>query len=76
VKFDKDTVCGFWDFNDHLPLKKEKFTPLDKTFFPGAFTYHMHLKDCGNTIRNTSFFVYFEETFGSKLGISLDEKKL
>jgi hypothetical protein len=64
-------VCGLADFNDQVTADRKMYTPLDKTFFPGAFTFHIHLKNAGNAIRNGSFFVYFEEFWSEKLGLQL-----
>lgn len=59
------TPCGFRDFNNNLDVERKDFQP--DNFFPGAFTYHLHLKDCKTLIKNNSYFQYFEDYFKSVL---------
>ena len=66
-RYDNFTICGFRDFNVNLPIKFEEFSAQNSTIFPGAFTYHIHLKNCGDVIRNDSYFNLLERHFKSKL---------
>ncbi|CAF0726946.1 unnamed protein product [Brachionus calyciflorus] len=61
----KEAICGFQEFNNEKKIDEKKFNPDD--FFGGSFTYHLHLVNCGNNIRNDSYFQYFENYFEKNL---------
>lgn len=65
----KAKICKFADFYD---LIVNDFNIEE--FFPGAFTHHLHLKNCGTCIvSNTSYFYHFEKHFSHKLGIHFED---
>ena len=64
VKINK-SICSFQEFYD-LSISEEEFS-MSK-FFPGAFTYHLHLGSCGTCkINSNSYFYHIEKYFKSKL---------
>ena len=67
---DTTSVCGFAEFNNRQFINASEFD-VDR-FFPGAFTYHLHLKNCGKNIINGSYFVFIEDYFRSLLKAKLN----
>lgn len=60
------SVCNFEDFTKKNLINETEFQLKD--FFPGAFNYHIHLKNArANIISTNSYFVYFENYFKSYL---------
>lgn len=81
-RFNNQSVCNFDEFINFKFINEVDFKP--QNFFPGAFTYHLHLSDFSrNTllgfnlfknvylIRNESYFEYFENYYS--LILELDE---
>lgn len=66
-KMDQNSVCSFKEFNSKNLIKEDLFHP--EKFFPGAFTYHLHLANCGSEIRNDSYFRYFEKYYKKILNL-------
>jgi hypothetical protein len=61
----KSNVCKFSQFYDQ---KVDTF--IAKDVFPGSFTHHLHLGNCGECIiKNGSYFYHFQSYFESKLGL-------
>ena len=62
-----NTICCFSDFYDHI-ITRQEFIDNGGKFFSGAFTYHIHLNNCGSCkIRNDSYFSQVENYLKSKL---------
>ncbi len=56
------SVCYFDEFTRKEFFSDEKkFQP--EQFYPGAFTYHLHLDKAGPFISNNSYFCHFERYF-------------
>lgn len=62
-----ETVCGFNEFNNRRLVNIKNYSI--ENFFRGAFTYHLHLVDCGLNIRNDSLFYLFENFYYKRLGL-------
>ena len=58
------SVCFFDEFSQTYFINETEFSP-DK-FFPGSFTYHIHLGHF-NLLNEHSYFQYFENYFVSRL---------
>jgi hypothetical protein len=59
------SICSFRDMYD-FKIESSEFNFTD--FFPGAFTYHLHLGDCGSCLpKPVSFFTHIENYFLNKL---------
>jgi len=67
-------VCSPLDFTNRKLIEPSEFRPDE--FFPGAFTYHLHLSGTGFNIVNQSYFEYFEEYFFGLLKLKTDDKML
>ena len=64
-RFNNVTVCQFNEFYD-TTITKDDFK-MDQ-FFNGAFSFHLHLKNCGKCeIGNSSYFHHIENYFVEKL---------
>jgi hypothetical protein len=62
-KAENQAICGFEEFYD-LVVPAAKFDM--KLFFPDAYTYHIHSKNCGScVVKSTSYFSHLEEHFRS-----------
>lgn len=64
----KETVCGFDEFNNKNLVDIRNYSI--ENFFKGAFTYHLHLVNCGLNIRNDSIFYFLEKFYSNKLRIN------
>lgn len=63
------SVCNFEQFSKAKLVEKKDFNPKD--FFPGAFNYHIHLRNADTyTISAESYMAYFEDYFKSLLNLS------
>ena len=67
-RFDSRTLCSFAELGSFKFMNQSDFR-LEE-FFPGAFTYHMHLKSVGEDVKNHSYFYYIE----SHLRVLLDNQ--
>ncbi len=64
--FNSKSICNFIDLTKKQFINETDFR-IDQ-FFPGAFSYHIHLKDARpDFISSKSYFVYFENYFKSVL---------
>ena len=64
-RYNNKTVCQFSEFYDTI-ITADQFE-IDK-FYKGAFTYHLHLSNCGAClIGPNSYFHHFEKYFIDKL---------
>lgn len=64
-RFGDKYVCNFDEFSDKEFVSKSEFKPED--FFPGAFTYHIHLRNANSNIKKNSYLKLFENYYHSKL---------
>jgi hypothetical protein len=63
-----ELVCGFDEFNNKKMIEDESmFNPKMHPTGGGSFTYHLHLANCGSSIRDDSYFKYFENYYNSLL---------
>ena len=62
-KLNEKSVCSFNDLTAKTFMNESDFNIKD--FFPGAFAYHIHLKNAETQISSTSYFVYIENYFKS-----------
>ena len=58
-----NSICQFKEFYEFKFEDYSTFKP--ENFFPGAYTYHVHMK--GNEVSNDSYFNYFERYYKSYL---------
>ena len=72
-RFNNITVCVFREFYDTVITAKE--FNIEK-FYGGAFSFHLHLGNCGKcTIDSTSFFYHIENYFIKKIGKNINKSK-
>lgn len=62
-------VCVFSEFNSKKMIEAKDFHP-DK-FYPGAFTYHLHLGGTVKLVDKESYFKHFENYYKSVLKLNL-----
>jgi len=58
-----DFPCGFTEFFKETQLN---LANIEEKFFPGAFTYHVHLKSCQKEVPSNSYFNLLEKHFNLK----------
>ena len=67
ARFNSKSVCYFNEFTRQVFMNESEFKL--ENFFPGAFTYHIHMRASGDYILNMTYFIYFENYFKSILNI-------
>lgn len=65
---DPTFVCSPIDFTNRKLIDSSKFRP--DGFFPGAFTYHLHLSRRDFNFSSDSYFGYFESYFSKTLKLN------
>jgi len=63
-RVNETAVCQFDEFT-RKKFISDKGEFQFAQFYPGAFTYHLHLKNAGPYISNNSYFSHFERYFRS-----------
>jgi hypothetical protein len=61
------SVCSFNDFTSKNFVNEKEFN--FGSFFSGAFTYHLHLRNADSDISSKSYFFYLENYFKSFLNL-------
>lgn len=64
-RFNTHSICAFIELSKREFVNETEFQIED--FFPGAFNYHIHLKQNGPDILENSYFVHLEKYFMKKL---------
>lgn len=85
-RVNNESVCEFEEFTEARFMSESEFKP--QRFFPGAFTYHLHLSDFSRftlrglnifkdvyAVSNFSYFKYFENYYRSALNFKLTKIK-
>ena len=60
---DPTSICGFKEFTEVKFANESDFDAAK--FFPGSFTYHLHLDHTGPFVKNNSYFHHFEKFYSS-----------
>jgi hypothetical protein len=70
-RFNDTSVCYFKEFTSKQFVSNDNFKPSN--FFPGAFTYHIHLKRSKGKIFGGSYFQLFENYYKSILQLDFSK---
>jgi hypothetical protein len=60
-RFGDEYLCNFDEFSNKEFVSESQFKP--ENFFPGAFTYHIHLRNAFSDIKKNSYLKLFENHY-------------